>query len=328
MRLPISRVRLVLFGIPLVVGTAAGCLGQAERMYYDDLTEGGTDGTTVPQEASPGNDASGDDGGDGGMIVPTDDGGGGDGEPTREPDAADTGAIGDDAGEALDAGPDAPFVEAGCGPTTTTDNCGACGAACDKAHSTPSACASGACAYSACTPGWGDCDAGAGNFDGCETRLNVPTNCLACGATCEAQHSSGAACGASGCTYQGCATGWSMCNTAAPNYGGCACNTPSCCGTSCQTAHSNGLGNSFYDCARLGTVDASTQAFEACSASKDASAQCSGGWTCSGSTTQFVCDAPSTSAKGACARCWAYAGPQTGTVQDCSCPGVVIGNWN
>jgi hypothetical protein len=326
MRLQLSRARVALLGIPLALGAAAGCLGQADRTYYDDLVEAGTDGTTGALEASTGTDASTD---DGGAIGPMDDGGGDvpDGSTTREPDAADAGGPGDD-GEALDAGADAPFVEAGCGPTTTTENCGACGAACDTAHSTPSTCSGGACAYSACTPGWGDCDAGAGNFDGCETQLDTAANCHACGAACDTVHSTGAACGASGCSYQGCAAGWSMCSAAAPNYGGCACNTPSCCGTSCQTIHSNGLGNSFYDCARLGTVDASTQAFEACSASKDASAQCSGGWTCSGSTTQFVCDAPSTASKATCARCWAYAGPQTGTVQDCSCPGVVIGNWN
>jgi hypothetical protein len=36
-----------------------------------------------------------------------------------------------------------------------------------------------------------------------------------------------------------------------PNNG-CECSTPSCCGATCQTTHSNGLGQLYYDCAPLG----------------------------------------------------------------------------
>jgi hypothetical protein len=318
----VATVRWFAIGLPLLTGAVgAGCLGQADRTYYDDLVDGGgTDGTTLV-DASVGVDSS--TGGDDGGVTMTDDGPPGPGD-----DAADAG--GDEDADLLDAGADAPIVviEAGCGSLATVGNCGACGAACDTAHSVPAACASGVCSYTSCTPGFGDCDASAGNFNGCETQLDTTVNCHACGATCDTTHSTGAACGASGCTYVGCAAGWSMCNTAAPNAAGCACNTPGCCGTSCNTTHNNGLGNDFYDCLALGTVDASAQAFKACTASKDGSAQCSGGWTCNGSTTQYVCDAPSVASKGTCSRCWAYAGAQTGTVQDCSCPGLVIGNWN
>jgi hypothetical protein len=317
------RARLALLGIPalaLVMSGLGACLGESDHTYFDDLLDAATDASAPHLEASSDTDAS--QGNDGDTTPPANDGG-----TDAADDAGALDAAPGDAGPLADGGTDAE-IESGCGSVDTVANCGACGVACDTTHSTPAACASASCTYSACAPGYGDCDASVPNVNGCETPLNTAANCRACGATCDTSRSVGAACGASGCTYTGCQAGFSMCNTAAPNANGCACATPGCCGTNCNTTHRNGLGDSFYDCVAVGSVDASTQAFKACAASKDASAQCSGGWTCPGITTQFVCDAPSTAQKNSCARCWAYQGSQTGTVQDCSCPGVVIGNWN
>ncbi len=57
-------------------------------------------------------------------------------------------------------------------------NCGACGRACALANAT-AACVSGACRVATCASGWGNCDGADGN--GCEARLNTPSNCGRCG---------------------------------------------------------------------------------------------------------------------------------------------------
>jgi hypothetical protein len=66
--------------------------------------------------------------------------------------------------------------------TTSASHCGACGIACSAAHATPE-CVGGACGFSACDAGYGDCDGAAGN--GCEAALATSaTNCGACGIVC------------------------------------------------------------------------------------------------------------------------------------------------
>jgi hypothetical protein len=313
----IRRARLAILAVPLAAfGLGLGCLGQAERTYFDDLIDGSADATAMARpDAATDLDAT----------VPAD-------APGIVESDAGTDAGTDASPPAEDAAPDAPVVlEAGCGPTNTVTNCGTCGAACDTTHSVPSACTAGAtCAYSACTGGWGDCDASGPNTNGCETPLDTATNCNGCGVACDTSHSVGAACGASGCTYQGCQPGWTACNTAAPNTGGCACNTPGCCGTGCQVTHDNGVGQPFYDCTPLGNYDASTEgteAYRACTAfAPDGSTPvCSSGQSCATGpdrTSVYVCD------QAALCKCWGYSGPEKGNVEDCSCPGVVIGTWN
>jgi hypothetical protein len=65
---------------------------------------------------------------------------------------------------------------------TSTNHCGACGAACTNAHG------STRCTGSACVPtcgtGFGDCDSSRPN--GCETALNSISHCGMCGRTCPA----------------------------------------------------------------------------------------------------------------------------------------------
>jgi hypothetical protein len=75
--------------------------------------------------------------------------------------------------------------------TTTVQNCGGCGDACNLANATP-ACVNQACAIAACNPGYGDCDGNPAN--GCEQPLPCG-NGQSC--TSNAQCSSGVCTGAS-----------------------------------------------------------------------------------------------------------------------------------
>ena len=103
----------------------------------------------------------------------------------------------------------------------------------------------------------------------------------------------------------------------APDTDGCECKTPGCCNGSCQTTHSNGIGESFFDCNMKDTYNA-TQAQEACEAYAGRG-QCSASQTCCllgvggacvGNTASSVCGA----VQGQCF-CWQYAGNLPGTVQ-------------
>jgi hypothetical protein len=134
-------------------------------------------------------------------------------------------------------------------------------------------------------------------------------------------------CAGTACAYA-CKPGLLDCNAAnGPNTDGCECTTPACCGTSCQTTHDDGVGQSYYDCNPQGTYGEQT-AHEACAAfamsmNGDPTA-CSGGWTCNMSTTQSECYAPG----GVGALCWNYSGRNAGEVTDFNCPGNKMGSWN
>jgi hypothetical protein len=317
-----QNARLAVLSLPLLAsGVGLGCLGQVERTYFDDRLDASVDGTTVTVvdgstepdgTVAIDGDVLADDAGDGGVDA--------EGADVAVPDS----------GAPIEAGPP---VEAGCGLTDTITNCGACGTACDTTHSAPSGCSGGtSCTYSSCTPGWGDCDAGAPDLNGCETPLDTAAHCGGCGVACDTTHSIDAGCtSGTTCTYQACQPGWSMCNTTAPNTAGCACNTPSCCGSKCQVTHTNGAiptADSFYDCVDAGTYNA-TQAFEACVAYTNDATKCSTGWTCHTGTA--ACNSPGDTAS--CTLCWYYSGPQTGKHTTCDCPTSpslppVINSWN
>lgn len=64
---------------------------------------------------------------------------------------------------------------------TSLDHCGACGARCARNNATTS-CVSGVCSITACSAGFGNCDANPAN--GCETAVSSATNCGACGVVC------------------------------------------------------------------------------------------------------------------------------------------------
>jgi hypothetical protein len=87
--------------------------------------------------------------------------------------------------------------------------------------------------------------------------LDTPTNCGACGTTCDSTHSHGADCVGTGCTYSGCATGYEDCDGSAPNTNGCETpiTTPTnCtgCGIACDTVHSQGATCGDGGCAYTG----------------------------------------------------------------------------
>ena len=97
----------------------------------------------------------------------------------------------------------------------------------------------------------------------------------------------------------------------------CECATPACCNGACQTTHSNGEGQSFYDCTGQGTHN-QTQAEEACAAFTGSSGACkqstSGGCNClllfCGASAQSMCGMA-----GSACHCWQYSGPNAGKVE-------------
>jgi hypothetical protein len=118
-------------------------------------------------------------------------------------------------------------------PSTDAANCGACGVRCAVGAS----CVGGTCAP--CPSGGTIC----GSAPGTCTDLGADhDHCGACATACTAAQT---------CT-QGtcCAAGTVPCGGASKTC--CAGNA--CCGSACQPAHSNGLGQTYYDCAPLGTL--------------------------------------------------------------------------
>jgi hypothetical protein len=97
----------------------------------------------------------------------------------------------------------------------------------------------------------------------------------------------------------------------------------------CALAHSDGVGNFYYDCSPLGTYNATT-AMEACVAYASAmglgQADCSDGWTCPGSSETFVCF--STNGTSPSEYCWEYS-VNPGHVLVAACPIDFTGHlWN
>jgi hypothetical protein len=195
------------------------------------------------------------------------------------------------------------------------------------------------CAYTSCSPGFGDCDKTPPNSNGCETATTTLTNCAGCGNTCDTTNSVGATCTGSSCIYTSCKPGFVNCDTAAPDLDGCGCATSTtaatgavgaCCGTGCQVKHDTGVGPSFFDCAALKTFNA-TQALEACKAYTNDS---TGTWchtaTCTGGgSNQVLCN---TTGGGNCV-CWNFSGTNVGHVYKsgttaCGCPSSADGTWN
>jgi hypothetical protein len=243
---------------------------------------------------------------------------------TVDSDAAPEAAAVDSATEAeaavLDAGPD-------CTPDTA-QNCTACGTACDTAHSVGASCNGTTCLYSGCASGRLDCDRTPPNTNGCET-VSSTANCGACGQACNTSTGTPSCLGTT-CSYvSACNPGRSDCNQTAPDTDGCECATPNCCGSSCQTVHSNGVGESFYDCAPRGTYNAAEQ-LGACAAFTGDAAKCT-----SVSTLCFYVQASVVCSTGASqCYCWylqngpaADGGAPIGLVQPsttstCMCPAL------
>ncbi len=332
-----ARARIAILAIPLVgLGAGFGCLGQAERTYFDDLVDGSTDATVVfPPEASAGMDSSTSmrdatmvmTGGDDAMDAPSD--------VPEDREILDGGV---DALSAAEAGPEAgPPVEAGCGPTNTVANCGQCGAACDTTNGTPTSCMGSACKYT-CNTGWGDCNQAAPDLNGCETPLNTPANCTGCGITCDTVNSNGASCSGTSCTYTSCAAGFRDCNSTPPNADGCECQAPACCEAGvCEPLHDNGEGATYYDCTPIGTYT-SALALKACIAYTGSAAQCVSFPCADPSDGPIICSSGATTKN---CMCWSFSGDNVGLVdnagelpgsgaKNCFCPDITAGDtpWN
>jgi hypothetical protein len=182
-------------------------------------------------------------------------------------------------------------------PTACGPSCAVCPSGAD--------CGLGTCCSPAfptwCGPGAGAC-------------ANVASDELHCG-NCTTACTAGQVCTSGKC----CAAGQIVCGGAVRS---CCAGTACCAGGSCQTAHSNGLGQTFYDCAPLGTLtfDAATAAADAWSAGTTYGLFFSG--NCLGRQTA-----------GACA-VWCYDGLFAGRVHEnllsieCLSPSVVDPTWN
>jgi hypothetical protein len=161
--------------------------------------------------------------------------------------------------------------------------------------------------------------------------VDTTENCGACGQTCKPAGASGATCSGMSCSYT-CSANHSDCNGASgANTDGCECNTPGCCSSACQTSHSNGVGNTFYDCNAPKTFD-TVSAMEACTAWAQANggtaANCSDGWKCNNQGPSMVCYG-NTSGKSCQDYCWGYSGSQAGALYACSCPNQALSQtWN
>jgi hypothetical protein len=232
--------------------------------------ESGTGHSSGGATSSTGGSSSGVAGASSGSVEASVDGAGGSADGSPEASPASDGSP-ESSVDATSHPPEAGDDSSGCGPLTTTSNCGACGVVCDTSTGAPS-CVGTTCTYM-CNPGHLDCNAVNG-----------------------------------------------------PDTDGCECTTPACCGTSCQTTHDDGVGQSFYDCFPMGTHTAQT-AMEACQAyamgmGGDPRA-CSTGWYCTPSDEE-ACYAPG----GNGTDCWGYKGSTLGQVTDFSCPSNVVGTWN
>ena len=105
-----------------------------------------------------------------------------------------------------------------CGADKICDRAGQCvacrgmGESCDESPQ----CCGGVCTgghCGACPPGVGDCD---GDPSACETPLNTPTDCGACGRSCSLPHAS-AACMDGRCVVQACEAGFVDCDLQSEN---------------------------------------------------------------------------------------------------------------
>jgi hypothetical protein len=222
----------------------------------------------------------------------------------------------------------------------TPQTCGAAGA---WVNGSPCAQPSPFCVGGACT-----CNETLCGGTTC-TNLNTTSNCSACGDACNETNASADSCNGTTCSYT-CNAGASDCNAGThPDTDGCECATPGCCsGGLCQTTHTDGIGQNYFDCNPLHTYSVS-QATEACTAyaatqTGGSGANCSDGWTCGtgGNSANGDSVCYGNTAGTTCTKfCWVVIGgesytsptppgttPPAGSVTSCTDCILSSGNWN
>lgn len=117
---------------------------------------------------------------------------------------------------------------------TDVANCGACGFGCTNAHGTTS-CLASECAP-VCTGLWGDCDGHP--EDGCDTSLETPSHCGACGVHCGPIPHAAETCAGGTCGISYCHGGWANCNAELGD--GCEISLNSCGSAACCTSSALG----------------------------------------------------------------------------------------
>jgi hypothetical protein len=136
--------------------------------------------------------------------------------------------------------------------TNNTENCGGCGNACFVTNGAPN-CIDGQCGIASCNTHYFDCNVNPG--DGCETNTTTDVlNCGACGAACPSPANTSPTCIESACDIV-CTANHANCDGSPAN--GCECDGNLCCVGSCPPPHSNGLGQTFEDCAASGAYSLS-----------------------------------------------------------------------
>jgi hypothetical protein len=242
----------------------------------------------------------------------------------------DTGSSTDDAtvpGPDVLVEPDAP----GDLDTGATEDGSASAEASDDGAAATDAADDGAASSDGEVPDAGPPDSGPPDTGPTCSSTHTVLNCSACGVACDTTTGT-PSCNGTRCSYA-CKQGSSDCNyLTAPNTDGCECATPACCsGGACETTHSDGVGQTFYDCVASKTYT-QAQAQAACIAYTGNGLFCvvPSPAFCLAQTNSVCSNVPGASTW----YCWEYAGPSPGTVQKAllansvACPASGDPSWN
>lgn len=206
---------------------------------------------------------------------------------------------------------------------TAGANCGACSQPTPDCHN-----GSCGCQETSCTGPPAIC-----------TLLTTTSNCSACGDKCNLTNAASATCNGTKCSYT-CNTGDSDCNSSvAPDTDGCECATPACCGTSCETTHNDGVGQSYYDCDPLYANSptctysqaAATEACDAYATAQGHPTYCELFDPCTTGTVRTYTICYTDGHNNAVNYCWGFTcGTDSGWIESTTCPATQQGSstWN
>ncbi len=166
--------------------------------------------------------------------------------------------------------------------------------------------------------------------------VNTTASCGTCGRACSSTNVQTLDCNAGEC-WSTCQAGFSNCGrpvAPAPDDG-CECEGTTCCGNACATKHSNGLGDSYFDCGALGTPGLATtytQAMATAAATAwTPSGTVAGPGQCGNGGSASICMSKTT---GDSCAVWCYTKALAGRVRlttgstACACPTTSDPTWN